>query len=43
LSSRKLIAYALIALIVVTLSTWTWLSARRKRMDLARRHGPRVD
>ncbi|WP_281384456.1 MYXO-CTERM sorting domain-containing protein [Novosphingobium flavum] len=43
MSSRKLIAYTLIALMLGGLAAWAWLSARRKRLELERNHGPRQD
>lgn len=41
--TRKLIAYGLIVLIVLSLATWTWLRQRRQRRLLEERHGPRPD
>jgi len=40
---RKVIAYGLIALILVSLATWVWLRQRQERLEVQRRHGPRVD
>lgn len=43
LLTRKLVAYGLIALIVIAVATWTWHRQRRARLLRERRHGPRVD
>jgi len=41
--TRKLIAYGLIALIVLLLASWTWQRQRRQRKLLEERYGPRPD
>ncbi len=43
MSSRKIVAYALIALILVAAATWAWWNRRNARAKLRRRHGPRPD
>jgi hypothetical protein len=43
MTSRKLIAYALLAVLVFAIASWTWLRQRRARIEKARRHGPRED
>jgi len=43
LPTRKLVAYALIALLLGSITAWAWLRQRRERLEKERRHGPRVD
>lgn len=40
---RQVIAYGLMAVLVISISTWAWLQHKRKRDDLRWRHGPRED
>ncbi len=38
---RHLIAYGLMAILVISISTWVFLHHKRKRDELRWRHGPR--
>jgi len=40
---RKLVAYALIVLLIAGISGWIWYKRRRERLEKERRHGPRED
>ena len=40
---REIIAYGLMAVLVVSISTWTYLHNKRKRDEIRARHGPRED
>jgi cbb3-type cytochrome oxidase subunit 3 len=41
--TRKLIAYGLMALLLISITSWAWLRQRRERREIQRRHGPRLD
>ncbi len=43
MTMRQLIAYGLIAVLVISTTLWIVLSERRKRAEFERRHGPRED
>jgi len=43
ISSRELVAYALIVVLVVGGAAWAVLRTRRRRIERQRRHGPRLD
>lgn len=40
---RQVIAYGLMAVLVVSISAWTYLHNKRKRDETRWRHGPRPD
>ena len=43
MTTRQLIGYGLLAVLVIVTTLWVVLSERRKRAEIQRRHGPRED
>ena len=43
MTARELIAYGLMAVLVISIVMWIVLTERNKRAEIKRRHGPRED